>query len=158
MTVQVRYMEELRILRDLPHSPEANPGREDEPIFTDSVKAENFLLELRSRHGRTTFGHYLIQDRTFIIPAGTTAEYEGAFNAFNKVWSIQFPAVETWAVQSTLGDFHNLEEYEMARDIILPLKRRVQMLLGRWYTDSDVRAQQELARLRSNAKLQEALA
>ncbi len=88
-------------------------------------------------HGSAYFWEWRDEGDHYIVPADSRAFYEGARNALNAVWGITFPSCEVTQVQSTIGHFETLYDYEQARRLCLPFMKNVERFLAAQHNSSD---------------------
>ena len=127
MKAKIVYSTEFIIPKILPHAELASAGNEE--IFGDSVDYSNMGITLKSNHGETHFWNYRVEQDYFVIPADTMATYKGARRALNAVWGIEFPECVVTNVESTIGRFETLEDYDRARTLSLPVMKYVERFL-----------------------------
>ncbi|MES2985956.1 MAG: hypothetical protein V4686_02410 [Patescibacteria group bacterium] len=126
MKAKLNYLDSFTIPTNLPHA----EGDTCHDILGDSVgiceKHGVKMLCLSSNKGSTFFHSWRDAGDHYIIPADTTAEYEGAYHALNAVWGIKFPDCDVSYIESTIGNYNKLADYEKARRLILPIVRNFQ--------------------------------
>jgi hypothetical protein len=129
MKANIVYSDPFRIPKLLPHrSPSDGDGeiRQDD-IFNDSVGVEEGKLILRSCCGKTTFHDWIEDEVCFFVAIFAT--YDGARRAFNAVWGIEFPECVVTGIESTLGKFLTLEDYDYARVTSMSVMKNVERFL-----------------------------
>jgi hypothetical protein len=138
MKAIIDYLGDFTIPKKLPHAwPEKGVDTQncDRRVFDDAVfvidhpKHRRSALRLSSNHGVTDIWDWVEYADHFTIPKNGRAWYNGARNALNAVCGIEFPECTVTKVESTIGHFRNLEDYDRARGIILPLMRAVERFI-----------------------------
>ncbi len=138
MKANIIFKSDLFIPKMLPHQ----EAEESDDIFGDNVGPTKHdvygdVLCLSSNHGSTYFWEWRDEGDHYIVPADSRAFYEGARNALNAVWGITFPSCEVTQVQSTIGHFETLYDYEQARRLVLPFMKNVERFLAAQHNSSD---------------------
>jgi hypothetical protein len=111
MKTVITFVRGFSIPKELPHAFDFSGS----PIFCDTVKVVAGKLILTSICGMTTFHSWSETEDAYIIPAGATASYTGAYGALNAVTGIDFPPCEYGEIKSSYGRFQTKAGYELAR-------------------------------------------
>jgi hypothetical protein len=128
MKANIVYSTEFRIPKTLPHAgpPEGtDPENWDYNIFNDCLNIKGNFLVLTSNCGQTLFRGWKEEVDCFLIPLGCFIEYEGARRALSAVAGIEFPECVVTNVESSLGKFLTLEDYDYARVTSMPVMKNV---------------------------------
>lgn len=125
MKATLKFAAAVIITKTLPHE----AGDKPSDFYWDSVGVVEGQLVLGSKCGSTSFSNWEDKDDHYVVPATARVAYEGARNALNAVWGVEFPTCEVTEVESTIGRFENLEDYDEARRLVLPLMRNVEAFL-----------------------------
>ncbi len=127
MKAKLYYYKEFFIPRELPHAWRDDVPPED-TIFQDVVFVDGDELVVSSAHGTTRipmkYVKYVVETEDgFRVKKGAEAYYEGAFNALNAVWGVEWPSHERgecygYDVESTYGFFPSLHQYMAFRKAV----------------------------------------
>jgi len=131
MKAQLKFKTEFTIPKCLYHAgpgPETNT-EEWSDICNDYISVHEGKLFLSSSCGSTTFISFEETQDGYTVFGNTVCSYEGAWGALNAVHGIKFPECEVGCIESTLGRYETLEDYELARKLILPLIKNLQRFL-----------------------------
>ncbi len=118
MRANILFKQGFTIPKNLPHRCPTAEGEATDNIFGDWVapSSDGAALVLGSRRGSTRFDSFSDEGNRYVVPAGTRASFEGARQALNAVTGVEFPECEVTEVNSTLGWFPTLEDYDSARE------------------------------------------
>jgi hypothetical protein len=137
MKASIVYSRGFRIPKVLPHcSPRDNDeGENQDNIFNDEVFVHQVpgsgqVLRLMSRCGCTDFRDWDEEENEhFYIYGDCWAKYDGARGALNAVWGIEFPECTVTDIESSLGKFDTLEDYDYARTVSMPVIKNVERFI-----------------------------
>jgi hypothetical protein len=138
MKAHITFIGEFNIPKNLPHSSPkegVDIGDWNWDIFNDEVsvfvnpETGYSSLRLSSNHGVTDIWEWMEHDDYYRVPDRCRADFDGARRALNAVVGINFPACDVIHIESTIGHFKTLEDYDYARGIILPLMWAVERFL-----------------------------
>ena len=120
MRTTITYSTGFTIPKLLPHAAEENGYDLDvSDIFSDDVYIGiDGKLVLSSLHGETRFHPFTEESDCYVIEAGTTAQYDGAYRALNTVWGVEFPESTLGEITSSYGAFKTVDGYDLARRAI----------------------------------------